>query len=225
MESLVVLFDIDLTLVDVQTDRDVLRDVIGSLAGSDSPLIHLDPTGQSDWWVVTQLGVELGQAPADLLGEYEAAYGPRLEVALRDHPPSVLPGAESLLRSLTEGDAVAGIATGNLRANAHRKLRHAGLDSYFLPLRGGFGDRLLTRTEIVAAAKAECSSKPSDRIFYVADTEFDMRAATQARVVPIGVATGRYSEQDLLRAGAADAYTDLSGVEAMFTRVLEDAAS
>jgi phosphoglycolate phosphatase len=217
----IALFDIDLTLVDFADDRVVLRDVIETL--TDDPELHaLDPTGRSDRWIVSQLAHAAGVSPADLMPTYQATYAERLEAGLADNHSIALPGAIELLGLLAASRGVVlGIATGNLRASAILKLRHAALDGLFSPLRGAFGDHSPERAEIVAAAAVDCGREAADRLVFVGDTDRDVEAAKQVGAVPVGIATGRYDARQLWDAGAAAVFEDLRDWRAVGDVILD----
>jgi phosphoglycolate phosphatase-like HAD superfamily hydrolase len=222
--STLVLFDIDLTLLEFGTDRDVLRQVIAQLT-DDPDLRRLDPTGRSDGWVVSRLAAGAGETVEALLPRYQAKYRTQLEVALARDAASPLPGAVPLLERLVGSDGVSlAIATGNLRANAELKLGSAGLAGFFEPLRGGFGDHASDRAGIVAAALVDCGVTEDpvtvERVVLLGDTQLDMSAAARNGVIPIGVATGRYSVQRLRDAGAAAVYRDLVDTERVADAIL-----
>lgn len=195
-----VLFDIDLTLLDFAADHQVLRDVLATF--TDDPAVQsLDPTGRSDRWVISALARSIGTTAEELLPRYEAAYHAHLEAALERDGVTPLPGVRPLLEHLATLEAVTlGIATGNLRRNAALKLRHTGLDGFFAPLLGGFGEDGTDRRDIVARALEDCRPHPRDRAVVVGDTPRDIDAARTNGVAAIAVATGRYSADELRRA-------------------------
>ena len=215
-----VLFDIDWTLLNFRRDRAVLRNVIEEF--TDDPVLQaLDPTGRSDRWIVSQLACASGELPEAPMERYAATYHAQLETALMREASSALPGAREFLNRLTHSDGVTvGVATGNLRANAELKLRHAHLDGYFDPLRGGFGEHSSDRREIVAAAIETCQGLETGRIVLVGDTELDVTAARENSIESVAVATGVYSEAQLSAAGAGAVFADLSDTERVAAAIL-----
>ena len=104
-----------------------------------------------------------------------------------------------------------GLATGNLETGARIKLDRGGLNRYFSF--GGFGSDSEDRAELVRKAAKKAAHKkgesilPSD-IFVIGDTNLDIEAGKRAGFKTIGVATGNYSLEELLSAGAGLAVVD-----------------
>ena len=123
---------------------------------------------------------------------------------------SMLKGVQALLPELQQLDALLGLVTGNLEPIAWEKLRKAGIGHYFKV--GGFGSDAINRTEIVKTAirRAETAGFMGDDIFFFGDTIHDVRAGSHAGVEPIGVATGIYSREELIHAGAKMVLDDLT---------------
>jgi phosphoglycolate phosphatase len=218
-----VLFDIDWTLLNFPSDRAVLRGVIETFT-DDGALHSLDPTGRSDGWVVARLAEAFGETPDQLLPRYAATYREHLGAVAAEEPIEALPGVEALLARLADEGAAVAIATGNMRSSAELKLRAAGLDRHFRPLRGGFGDHTDDRRAIVATALRACAEVEADRAVLVGDTDLDMSSAIANDLPAIGVATGRHSEADLRAAGAAATFASLEDTDAVLAAILEGAS-
>jgi phosphoglycolate phosphatase len=117
----------------------------------------------------------------------------------------VLAGVEELLPRLCHGGFLLGITTGAVEAAAHIKLARANLNRFFSF--GGYGsdsaDRgELTRKAIARAAEILGSPIDPQRVLVVGDTPKDIAAAHVAHAISVGVASGRYSEEELREAGA-----------------------
>jgi phosphoglycolate phosphatase-like HAD superfamily hydrolase len=117
----------------------------------------------------------------------------------------VLDGVEEQLLRLCRAGFPLGITTGAVEAAAHIKLARANLNRFFLF--GGYGsdsaDRgELTRMAIDRAAVVIGSPLAPQRVFVVGDTPKDIGAAHAADAIGVGVASGKYSEQELRDAGA-----------------------
>jgi phosphoglycolate phosphatase len=132
----------------------------------------------------------------------------------------VLDGVEEQLLRLCRAGYPLGITTGAVEAAAHIKLARANLNRFFLF--GGYGsdsaDRgELTRKAIDRAAVVIGSPLAPQRVFVVGDTPKDIAAAHAADAIGVGVASGKYSEQELRDAGAdyvlASLDEDLPGTE------------
>ncbi len=97
-----------------------------------------------------------------------------------------------------------GLVSGAMEGAARTKLVPANLNRFFIF--GAYGsdspDRAeLTRIAIEKATRLHRQLTPSD-VYVVGDTPRDVDAATAAGAISVGVATGRYSV-DELRAGGA----------------------
>jgi phosphoglycolate phosphatase len=117
----------------------------------------------------------------------------------------VLEGVRELLDSRTREGLLVGLTTGGLEAAAHAKLGRGGLNHYFLV--GGYGsdseDRIeLTRLAVQRAERLLGERLESEQIAVVGDTPLDVAAAEGVGVVSVGVASGRYSAEQLRAAGA-----------------------
>ncbi len=124
---LIVLFDLDLTLLSIRADREIRGRAIDRATGTSGALDLVDDRGRTDRWLVDEI-VRRGIAAEDgLWDRYEAEYTSELARALAATPQSALPGAAELLTALRATSAVLGVSTGNLRANAEAKLAHAQL--------------------------------------------------------------------------------------------------
>jgi phosphoglycolate phosphatase len=117
----------------------------------------------------------------------------------------VMPGVEELLDRLIDSGTLLGLVTGNIEAAAHIKLARAGLNRFFSC--GGYGSDSADRAKLTRAAlrRAELVSGGTiddDACIAVGDTPRDVRAGHGAGIAVVGVATGRYSVEELREAGA-----------------------
>jgi len=124
----------------------------------------------------------------------------------------VMPGVEELLDRLIDAGLLLGLVTGNIEAAAHIKLSRAGLNRFFSF--GGYGSDSSDRAELTRAALgrgALVSGGALDGAACVAvgDTPRDVHAGHKAGIPVIGVATGRYSVEELREAGADRAVATL----------------
>jgi phosphoglycolate phosphatase len=116
----------------------------------------------------------------------------------------LLPGAAELVRRLrATGSVTLGLVTGNVRRGAEIKLGRAGIFGAFEV--GAFGDDSCDRAALIrlAAGRARslgCGPFGPGRTFHVGDTGEDVRAAHEAGVVAVAVATGSVPEEELLSA-------------------------
>jgi phosphoglycolate phosphatase-like HAD superfamily hydrolase len=116
-----------------------------------------------------------------------------------------MPGIEALLDELIDGGALLGLVTGNIEAAAHVKLARAGFNRFFSF--GGYGSDSADRTEVTKTAlrRGELVSGGTladGACIAVGDTPRDVKAGHGAGIRVVGVATGSYSVEQLLEAGA-----------------------
>jgi phosphoglycolate phosphatase len=205
-----VLFDIDGTLIDTggagarswtwaferQFDREI--DIAEhSTAGMTDPAIARVTFGE----------VMKREPTAEELNRLMASY----QAVLPDYVASspgyrVLVGVEELLERLTSAGVLLGLTTGGLEAAAHAKLGRGRLNHFFLL--GGYGSDSEDRTALTRAAvdrgrRMLDGELDLDEVFVVGDTPLDIAAAEGVGAVSVGVASGRYSMEEL-RAVNAD---------------------
>lgn len=117
----------------------------------------------------------------------------------------VKPGIEELLPRLAEKGVLLGIVTGNIESAAHLKLARGNLDRYFSF--GGYGSDSSNRTALTERAierGSEIVGSPLDpeSTIAVGDTPRDVKAGHGAGIRVVGVATGRYTVDELTAAAA-----------------------
>lgn len=134
----------------------------------------------------------------------------------------MLPGIVSLLDHLVaHRGAVLGLATGNIEMGGRVKLERGDLNRYFDF--GGFGSDAEDRTELVRKAAVRAADKNGgglrpDYTFVIGDTPLDIDAGKRAGFKTVGVATGTYTVEQLLEAGATFAVSDLEKDRDYFLR-------
>jgi phosphoglycolate phosphatase len=116
----------------------------------------------------------------------------------------VLPGAEQTLIRLAEVGVILGIVSGAMEGAARTKLIPANLNRYFLF--GSYGSDSPDRAELTTIAVEKASRlhdelSPS-QVFVIGDTPHDLDAAHAAGAVAVGVASGKFSVEQLTQAGA-----------------------
>jgi len=141
-----------------------------------------------------------------------------------DSTPSykILPGIEGILNSLSgRSDIAIGLATGNVEAGARIKLERGNLNRYF-PF-GGFGSDSEDRTELVRRGAERGAaymgySPDADHVFVIGDTPRDIVAGREAGFLTVGVATGKYSKEELKESGATVVISDFEQERDQFLR-------
>jgi phosphoglycolate phosphatase len=206
---LAILFDIDGTLISTGgAGARSWRWAFDTLYGVPADIGAFSEDGMTDPDVArgTFVGA-IGREPTDReVARLLAAYLERLphEIETSEHY-RVLPGAERLLRRLSHDGCLLGVVTGALEAAAHFKLARGGLNRFFAF--GGYGSDSADRGELTRRAIERASAivgRPIDPagVSVVGDTPNDVAAAHAAGAVAVGVATGRYTVDELRTAGA-----------------------
>eukprot|EP00929_Paragymnodinium_shiwhaense_P087017 TRINITY_DN47349_c0_g1_i1.p2 TRINITY_DN47349_c0_g1~~TRINITY_DN47349_c0_g1_i1.p2 ORF type:complete len:268 (+),score=71.14 TRINITY_DN47349_c0_g1_i1:172-975(+) len=137
-----------------------------------------------------------------------------------DEGLQIIPGIPAAMEHLVKsGCCKVGLVTGNVEAIAWGKMKSVGLEvgtHFSEPAFGGFGSCVATsgtdedakvrdRGEQIKLAmqrgKEAFGSAPADiRCFHIGDAPPDVSAAAYAGVTPIGVTTGKFTEEELLAA-------------------------
>jgi phosphoglycolate phosphatase-like HAD superfamily hydrolase len=211
-----VLFDIDGTLITTGGASAVAwRRSFLELHGVDADINAHTHAGMTDPEVgrVTFEAV-LGRSPTvDELGRLMAARLHHLGDTVGESAGyRVMPGVEALLLGLISAGLLLGLCTGNVEPAAHIKLSRARLNRFFCF--GGYGsdsnDRVeLTRTALSRAALVAGRPVAAADCLVVGDTPLDVQAGHGAGAPVVGVATGSYSVEELVAAGADHAVATL----------------
>lgn len=223
-----VLFDIDGTLVltggaGVRAMSRALEEVLGLGDG----LNGIPVAGRTDWAILADAARKLNrELDEPLLATLRNRYVANLGIEI-DRPGrgvnAVMPGINELLRELeSRDDTLLGLLTGNFEEGARIKLAHFDLWRYF-PC-GAFGGDSSDRNALVpfAVERARTCGLPAisaHDVLVVGDTPHDVACAHAAGAIPVAVATGRYSVDQLRDSGAEIVFKDLSDTKA-FVRLL-----
>jgi phosphoglycolate phosphatase-like HAD superfamily hydrolase len=227
-----VLFDIDGTIL--WTDGAGRRAVFGALVehfGVVDPGDHRFD-GKTDPQIVRELLKKAGVSDADIdarlnriLERYYALLREELDGA--DHREHVFPGVHELLDEL-EGrdDVVLGLLTGNIEAGARAKLTAVGIAPHRFVV-GAFGSDHHDRPELPEIARRRAEKVLGHPIagrdvVVIGDTPADVACGVGIGARAIGVATGRYSVDELRACEAAAVFADLSDTDAVVRAILGD---
>ncbi|MGH2970019.1 MAG: HAD family hydrolase [Solirubrobacteraceae bacterium] len=171
--------------------------------------------GMSGGLFARALGRELGRELSDAeTRAVQDRHGELFRELLPERRP--LPGAAELLAHLAERGVVHGIATSGRRPEIDASLAALGFG-------GGDDGIVVVERGDVSRAKPEpdlfleCSRRlgvPADECFVVGDAVWDLLAARRARMLAIGVLSGGYGEDELLKAGAYRVYRDAGELHA-----------
>lgn len=206
--------DIDGTLLQAPgTGRSAFGEAFADVFGIPVDMGHINFSGATDLRVLSQLMHEQ-QLPYD--ADLEKLFFARLPVFLDRNmaaiPPIVFPGVKDFLSRVSSHWNL-GLVTGNIRACAHIKLKHAGLDSYFGNI-GGFGDDDGDRNRMAALA-LERAGYP-ERAFLLGDTPSDIEAARVNGMVSVAVCNGQFDRPRLEAEGAELVLDSFEDAEELF---------
>ena len=120
-----------------------------------------------------------------------------------------LPGAIELLRELREAGIPHGIATSGRRPEIDASLVALGVGPETVVVDRGGVQRAKPAPDLFLQAQATLGVAPAD-CYVVGDAVWDLLAARRAGMLSVGVLTGGYGEDELVRAGAFRVYTDMA---------------
>jgi phosphoglycolate phosphatase len=143
---------------------------------------------------------------ADLVDAMGAGY--RAAVGAGERRSWLLPGVEEAAMRLRAAGVTTGVLTGGARPVVEAKLAAAGVDALFPG--GAYGDQADERAALVPLAVADLGGTPGTPVVVVGDTPLDVEAAHAAGVPCLGVATGRWSADELVACGADAVVPDLA---------------
>lgn len=226
-----VLFDIDGTLLlsDGAGRRAIHRaliEVYGTTGPSD---YHFD--GKTDKQIVRELmrmeghGDERIDENMQRLFELYLRYLPA-ELEAPGHRAWLLPGVVPLLDALeSRDDIILGLLTGNLEQGARAKLDAVGIafDRFRI---GAFGSDHEHRPQLPAIARARTREQlgidiRGERMVVIGDTPADLTCGRELGAAAIGVATGRYSVEQLRALQPAAVFEDLTDTDAVVRAIVE----
>lgn len=227
--DLLVLWDIDLTLVDYSgIGRQWYSEAMTAAHGTPISYVPMFP-GRTERAITAELldahGIEVTEEAVQALFAQLVA----IADAARPHLPGLgraLPGAAALLAALAERPTVVqSLVTGNLPELAACKLEAFDLHHHLDFEVGGYGGVSADRHELVAAAMRAASAKYGTafdpaRVVVIGDTPHDVAAALHHGAIAVGVATGRSSAEELAASGAHLVLADLSDTPAVLAALV-----
>jgi phosphoglycolate phosphatase len=225
--NLLVLWNIDLTLVDVaRVTRAAYAEAFAKVA--DRPLVHLPQmAGRSEPEVFFEAlatnGADTSGAAEKLLQPFSAELAKAME-ARRDELTTqgqMLPGAVDALEAVRRlGTAVQSVLTGSSKPNAVLKLAAFGLDRFVDFEVGGYGTEAYPKGTLLRVSRRRAEEKygvPFDgaATVYLGDSHRDVEAARIGGARSIAVASGRSTAAELRDAGAGAVLPDLTDTRAL----------
>jgi HAD superfamily hydrolase (TIGR01509 family) len=121
----------------------------------------------------------------------------------------VLPGAIDLLRYLRDHGIPHGIATSGRRPEIDASLEALGAGDETVVVERGDVVRAKPEPDLFIACQRRLGV-PQSECYVVGDAVWDLLAARRAGMLSVGVLTGGYGEEELLRAGAYRVYRDVA---------------
>jgi phosphoglycolate phosphatase-like HAD superfamily hydrolase len=180
----------------------------------------IDYAGRTDTWIMRQIFAQIGLPDSDAnLSRLLAAYLAALPAELHHPGTRILPGVSAALTALAaRGDCVQALLTGNVERGARIKLAHHGISHFFAF--GAFADDSEWRNDLGPVALRRAREHhgiefPKERVFVIGDTPHDIACGQVIGAQTIGVATGRYSVDELRAAAARAVLHDLSDTAAL----------
>ncbi len=204
-----VLFDIDGTLLNSDgAGRRAIQRALVETFGTAGPDQHWFD-GKTDPQIVHELMALAGVDAPTVDTRLDAVFARyveflREELEAPGHAATVCPGVPELLDALERrDDVILGLLTGNVQPGAQAKLGAVGI----APARfrvGAFGSDHAVRAELPAIARGRASALigrdfPGDAMVVIGDTPADLTCGRGVRARAVGVATGRYSVEQLSR--------------------------
>jgi phosphoglycolate phosphatase-like HAD superfamily hydrolase len=231
VDGLLVLWDVDQTLVDVDgLGREAFDLAFLRLFGR--PVLHQPSmAGRTDRAIALDMlrlnGVPDAERHLEALrAGAETAIG---ELAhLLPTRGRALPGAAEALLALTGEQVLQSLLTGNVRRMAEVKLGPFGLTRHLDLDAGAYGWSHTVRGDLVDVARQAAHARHGRRYagrstVLVGDTPLDVEAALAAGAGVVAVATGRFSVAELAAAGAHVTLADLADTGQVL-RALREAA-
>jgi phosphoglycolate phosphatase len=227
-----VLFDIDGTLLRSDgAGRRAINRALREIFGSTGPTDYWFD-GKTDPQIVRELmrleGHDDDRIDADmerLLGRYVQCL--HEELGAPGFSPRPLPGVAELLDALEQrGDVILGLLTGNIEPGARAKLEAVGLQPDRFRV-GAFGSDHEHRPELPAIARRRTLeqlgvSLEGNAMVVIGDTPADVTCGRALGARAIGVATGRFSVEELLRHRPVAVFEDLSSTEQVLQVIVND---
>jgi phosphoglycolate phosphatase len=227
----IVLFDIDGTILrSGGVGRIAMERALTSIFGSPgSSEYHYD--GKTDKQIVRETmrgeGLtddEIDARMPELLDRY--LHGLHSELASGERAVHVFPGVREILDELERKEnVVLGLLTGNIEPGARAKLGAAGIDIERFRV-NAFGSDHEHRPELPAVAQRRAKDLlgrdiQGDRLIVIGDTPADIRCGESIGARAIGVATGRYTVEELASHGAYAVFETLADTDAVLERILD----
>ncbi len=157
--------------------------------------------------VAREVGHDLTPEQAEAL---QRRHGELFRQLLPDRRP--LPGAVSLLRRLREAGVPHGIATSGRRPEIDASLAALEVPPGTVVVERGEVSRAKPAPDLFLACQQRLGVSVQD-CYVVGDAVWDLLAARRAAMLSVGVLSGGYGEDELIRAGAYRVYRDAAELD------------
>jgi phosphoglycolate phosphatase len=215
-----VLFDIDATLIDSGgAGTRSLNYAFQELFSLENAFHGIGMAGKTDTGIIKECFLKHKISIDGNLDAVASAYLKHLQEEIQNERKHVKPGVYELLEHLsTKKNVGLGLLTGNLEQGARIKLESFNLNRYFPT--GAFGSDDEDRNNLLPIAVKRFEALLHQKIeidncIIVGDTPRDVECAHIYHALCIGVATGPYSFDELVEAGADFVIRDLSNRAAL----------
>jgi phosphoglycolate phosphatase len=220
--SIALFWDIDGTLLTTaRAGVFSLEDAFEQVTGVRADLQGMATAGMTDYAIAEAALRSAGrEADEATVQEFLRVHGEQLPRYLGRKEGHVMPGVREVLEDLEGRDGVANLLlTGNVEAGARAKLAHYGLAEFFSN-GGAFCVGPGERDEI--ARRALPLARGATDVYVIGDTPADIACGISIGARAIGVATGRYSVEELRACPAAAVFSDLTDTAAVVRAVLAE---
>jgi len=227
-----VLFDIDGTLLlSDGAGRRAIHRALNEVFGTTGPTDYFFD-GKTDPQIVRELMRLAGHGNEHIDARMERLFERYLELLREElsdpsHHPCALPGVPELLDALeSRAHVILGLLTGNLEQGAWAKLEAVGLNPARFRV-GAYGSDHEDRPELPAIAAARTKRQlgidvTGNAIVVIGDTPADLTCGKALGASAIGVATGRYTVEQLRRHDPIEVFRDLSDTDAVMRAIVGD---
>ncbi|MBN1207555.1 MAG: haloacid dehalogenase-like hydrolase [Myxococcaceae bacterium] len=224
MRPTVLLFDIDGTLVTTGgAGRRAISRAFEKLHGRYDACDSFSLSGMTDRAIVRKalsiIGAEDSPQAIDVLIDcYVSFLHEEVQRAEQRHYFVHAGMREAVAEARSRSGFAVGLGTGNVREGARVKLEHVGIYDQFAF--GGFGCDHEDRVELIrhgarCGAQLLSTSLEQCRVVVIGDTPKDVDAAKGIGAVCIGVGTGNFTPEALVKAGADFAFPDFTAQGAL----------
>jgi phosphoglycolate phosphatase len=227
-----VLFDVDGTLLLTSgAGRRAITAAIAEELADSRPMRRIRFDGKTDPQIIAELLETAGRRDHLTAGRLDAIcrrYVERLATELQQPTgkTTVMPGVHRLLERLEhEQGVMLGLLTGNIAEGAALKLRSAGIDPERFRV-GAYGSDAAHRPDLppiaVQRAARYFGRVPSGpEVVIIGDTPADIACGACINARAIAVATGGYTQAELLACGPHVVFQDLSDTERVLASILQ----